>query len=90
MTAPTPDELGRQLTDALCGPGLYLAGPDTTRRRVEALLPLVLAYGRQCAADAVGYVTDGVDPYEGPWLRIFRDRVAEVGLAAAIEEDRRK
>lgn len=48
----------QQLAEALCSPGLYLAGPETTRKRVDALLPVVERIAAERAADEIERLAD--------------------------------
>jgi len=64
VTAPDPDQLRQQMRDRLAdwhGLDSHACLPPVQREAVaDALLPLVLAYGHACAADALRAA--GVEP----------------------------
>ena len=78
MTAPGPDQLRQQFA-AVLGP-LRGAGLNPTDV-ADALLPVVLAYGRACAADALDAAaaegdTRGLDRTADHIAGWLRDRAA--------------
>jgi len=93
VTAPTPDQLREQMYGELFD-ALNRTNPlhydDAAADLADMLLPLVLAYGHACAADALNAAADrhqADHPGGGPCAEAEDDRDRAVALRAGQATD---